>query len=98
MHSFEVHSNESACRKSGCLGLEHVQCDPDDAMVVVSSPPPSYEATTFIERIHLLTQLVMMTLVECCLFSYNYSCRAIYLYLYKLSESPIIETGGFIPG
>ena len=24
MHSFEVHSNESACRKSGCLGLEQV--------------------------------------------------------------------------
>ena len=26
MHSFEVHSNESACRKSGCLGLEEVPC------------------------------------------------------------------------
>ena len=25
MHSFEVHSNESACRKSGRLGLEHVK-------------------------------------------------------------------------
>ena len=25
MHSFEVHSNESACRKSGRLGLEQVQ-------------------------------------------------------------------------
>ena len=25
MHSFEVHSNESACRKSGSLGLEQVQ-------------------------------------------------------------------------
>ena len=24
MHSFEVHSNESACRKSRCLGLEQV--------------------------------------------------------------------------
>ena len=24
MHSFEVHSNESVCRKSGCLGLEQV--------------------------------------------------------------------------
>ena len=24
MHSFEVHSNESACRKSGLLGLEQV--------------------------------------------------------------------------
>ena len=24
MHSFEVHSNESACRKSGGLGLEQV--------------------------------------------------------------------------
>ena len=24
MHSFEVHSNESACRKSGRLGLEQV--------------------------------------------------------------------------
>ena len=24
MHSFEVHSNESACIKSGCLGLEQV--------------------------------------------------------------------------
>ena len=22
MHSFEVHSNENACRKSGCLGLD----------------------------------------------------------------------------
>ena len=26
MHSFEVHSNESACRKSGRLGLEQVHC------------------------------------------------------------------------
>ena len=25
-HSFEVHSNESACRKSGRLGLEQVTC------------------------------------------------------------------------
>ena len=25
MHSFEVHSNESVCRKSGRLGLEQVQ-------------------------------------------------------------------------
>ena len=25
MHGFEVHSNESACRKSGRLGLEQVQ-------------------------------------------------------------------------
>ena len=25
MHSFEAHSNESACRKSGFLGLEQVQ-------------------------------------------------------------------------
>ena len=24
MHSFEVHSNESACRKSGLIGLEQV--------------------------------------------------------------------------
>ena len=24
MHSFEVHSNESACRKSGSIGLEQV--------------------------------------------------------------------------
>ena len=24
MHSFEVHSNESACRKTGCLGPEQV--------------------------------------------------------------------------
>ena len=27
MYSFEVHSNESACRKSGCLGLEQVICE-----------------------------------------------------------------------
>ena len=27
MHSFEVHSNESACRKSGGLGLDQVRCD-----------------------------------------------------------------------
>ena len=26
MHSFDVHSNESACRKSGRLGLEQVMC------------------------------------------------------------------------
>ena len=25
-HSFEVHSNESACRKKVCLGLEQVEC------------------------------------------------------------------------
>ena len=28
MHSFEVHSNESACRKSGRLGLEQVYYQP----------------------------------------------------------------------
>ena len=27
MHSFEVHSNESVCRKSGHLGLEQVYID-----------------------------------------------------------------------
>ena len=27
LHSFEVHSNESACRKSGRLGVEQVSCD-----------------------------------------------------------------------
>ena len=26
MHIFQVHSNESACRNSGCLGLEQVSC------------------------------------------------------------------------
>ena len=26
MHSFEVHSNESICRKGGRLGLEQVSC------------------------------------------------------------------------
>ena len=26
MHSFEVHSNESACTESGRLGLKQVQC------------------------------------------------------------------------
>ena len=30
MHSFEVHSKESACRKSGRLGLEKVQHDDAD--------------------------------------------------------------------
>ena len=29
MHSFEVHSNESACRKSGRLGMEQVTCIQD---------------------------------------------------------------------
>ena len=28
MHSFEVHSNESACRKSGRLGMEQVLTPP----------------------------------------------------------------------
>ena len=27
MHSFEVHSNESTCRKNVRLGLEQVRCD-----------------------------------------------------------------------
>ena len=27
MHSFEVHSNESACRKIGRLGMEQVRSD-----------------------------------------------------------------------
>ena len=27
MHSFEVHSNESACRKKVCLGMEQVHID-----------------------------------------------------------------------
>ena len=26
MHSFDVHSNESACRKKVCLGLEKSSC------------------------------------------------------------------------
>ena len=29
MNSFEVHSNENACRKSGRLGLEQVIVNPD---------------------------------------------------------------------
>ena len=29
MHSFEVHSNESACRKKVRLGLEQVSCPSD---------------------------------------------------------------------
>ena len=29
MHSFEVHLNESACRKSGHIGLEQVKCNQD---------------------------------------------------------------------
>ena len=36
MHSFEVHSNESACRKSGRIGLEqvldHVATYPNDGI------------------------------------------------------------------
>ena len=26
MHNFVVHSNESVCRKGGCLGLERILC------------------------------------------------------------------------
>ena len=33
-HSFEVHSNESACRKSGRLGLEQVIEQPHPAVVL----------------------------------------------------------------
>ena len=33
MHSFEVHSNESACRKSGCLGLEQVKCNAEGKLI-----------------------------------------------------------------
>ena len=33
MHSFEVHSNESTCRKSGRLGLDQVIYDMDIVML-----------------------------------------------------------------
>ena len=36
MHSFEVHSNESACRKNGCLGLEQVNSNCRMSMMSVS--------------------------------------------------------------
>ena len=35
MHSFEVHSNESACRKKVCLGLEQVLCDADYSYIII---------------------------------------------------------------
>ena len=37
MHSFEVHSNESACRKSGRLGLEQVECTSPDSPIEMSN-------------------------------------------------------------
>ena len=35
MHSFEVHSNESACRKSGRLGLEQVLTVPTQVQFLI---------------------------------------------------------------
>ena len=51
MHSFEVHSNESACRKSGRLGLEQVKScihktSVDIDMVIICAYQPSQHALT----------------------------------------------------
>ena len=37
MHGFEVHSNESACRKSGRLGLDQVKGDMGASARVITS-------------------------------------------------------------
>ena len=42
MHSFEVHSDESACRKSGRLGLEQVPKD-DDLLLRIFDEPSNNE-------------------------------------------------------
>ena len=53
MHSFVVHSNESACRKSGRLGLEQVKKQPSyededisigDRPITKNTPTESLEA------------------------------------------------------
>ena len=41
VYSFEVHSNEGACRKSGHLGLDHVQC----TMLLLDVVKSMYEGT-----------------------------------------------------
>ena len=43
MHIFEVHQNESACRKSGRLGLEKVLLSSNTVdLITIVSPPPSF--------------------------------------------------------
>ena len=39
MHSFEVHSNERACRKSGRLGLEQAFMEGNLVVIVGLTPP-----------------------------------------------------------
>ena len=56
MHSFEVHSNESACRKSGRLGLEqvsittalHLFSQIGTPSIWTSSPPASRQPATLV--------------------------------------------------
>ena len=48
MHSFEEHSNESACRKSDRLGLEQVRCSCENKCFStlkckVTTKPPSFK-------------------------------------------------------
>ena len=53
MHSFEVHSNESACRKSGCLGLEQVMYQ-DTRKIYISRQPvclSNYDYDYIVEEI-----------------------------------------------
>ena len=82
-----------------CLGLfVFPKYDPDDVTVAVSSLSPSYEATKFLDVSRLLISLFITTLVYCLLVSFSYSCRAVYISLYLLSESPRIKTIGVISG
>ena len=85
------------CCRISCLDLLVLtQYNPYGVTVGVSSPPPSSEAIKFIACSHLQTLLVMMKLLYCCLLSSYSSCRSVDIYLYPLSESSRIETGGDI--
>ena len=53
MHSFEVHSNESACRKSGRLGLEQVYTIIFGLLYIVGGFVHLYSTKLFGPRIYI---------------------------------------------
>ena len=71
MHSFEVHSNESACRKSGRLGLEQVSetlTDVANTLVDIEIPIPAYGTISKImstgppqTHTHLIASLILIS-------------------------------------
>ena len=74
MHSFEVHSNKSACRKSGRLGLEQVIYKDHSSGLAIDGKQNNRVAVGML--IHLQGSIwpeILMAVYQCALFSNNLS-------------------------